>query len=251
MFKSYADIFDQRGKDYHQAMARFPVARAQEFEKIIGLADLHSGQCICDIPSGGGYLAEWIPSESQWICVDTSRAFHTLLFPGHTLQSCYCEHLGHIPLASAGVDRIISLAGLHHVSEREQFYHEAFRLLKPGGKMAIADAFAGSGVDGFLNDFVHRHSTLGHEGDFLDVHEGSKLQQQGFQILFAESIFYHWVFPSELDMASFCQQLFGIDQASLDDIREAIAHYLGYDLTPTACRMNWSLYFLQVQKEGV
>ena len=47
-------------------------------------------------------------------------------------------------------------------------FAECARALKPGGAYCVADVWAGSGVDGFLNVFVDQHSKDGHKGVFFD-----------------------------------------------------------------------------------
>lgn len=56
MFDQYSTIFDERGAQYHQAMAEQPNVRSEEFMNIIAIAELREGMSVFDIPAGGGYL---------------------------------------------------------------------------------------------------------------------------------------------------------------------------------------------------
>ncbi len=47
MFKSYSEIFDQRGEAYHQAMKLNPDARNIEFAIVLEQAKLTDGMLIC------------------------------------------------------------------------------------------------------------------------------------------------------------------------------------------------------------
>ena len=61
MFDSYAEIFAERGAAYHRAMAECPNARDAEFLAVLEpLAG--RGGLLCDMPSGGGYLAARLPA---------------------------------------------------------------------------------------------------------------------------------------------------------------------------------------------
>ena len=59
---NYKDIFELRGRLYHQAMNDFPDARANEFLSVISEAGIKSGMTVVDIPSGGAYLSGY-PAE--------------------------------------------------------------------------------------------------------------------------------------------------------------------------------------------
>lgn len=48
MFKSYPDIFNQRGTLYHQVMLKYPLARVEEFNQIVSLSDLEDHSILFD-----------------------------------------------------------------------------------------------------------------------------------------------------------------------------------------------------------
>jgi SAM-dependent methyltransferase len=251
MFDTYRDIFNQRGASYHAAMMRYPKARQEEFEWAIRYAQLTDGARVCDIPSGGCYLQDWLSQSVDLVAVETSDEF--VACAGNTEDSytiLVCDSLGDVPLESDSVDRAISLAGSHHLEDRPAFYGEVQRILKPRGIFALADVQEGSGADGFLNTFVDQHNSMGHKGDFLRPDTAQELEAAGFEVLQQAPVDYHWRFDARDHMVEFCKLLFGIDQASDDQILHAIEHYLGYEeLDRTVC-MNWSLFFFQAMKPG-
>jgi SAM-dependent methyltransferase len=250
MFDSYKDIFNQRGRSYHEAMMRYPTARREEFEWAIRYADLAGDMRLCDVPSGGCYLQEWLPPGMKLVSVETSSEFiqcaETPADDGNTIV--VCEDLGDIPLESESVERAISLAGSHHLEDRPAFYREVQRILKSQGIFALADVEAGSGVDTFLNGFVDQHNSMGHKGDFLGRETVQELEAAGFQVTKHEPVTYHWRFEQRSQMVDFCRLLFCIDLATEQQVLQAIEDHLDYEESAGQCSMQWGLYFFQAVK---
>ncbi len=252
MFDTYSDIFNQRGKLYHQAMVDWPLARQAEFETVLSFLDLSPGQTLCDAPSGGGYLRNFIsvPGVKLYFA-ETSDAFAQQIKGSIDNTTLFCKTIADLPLTDGTVDRVVSLAGLHHVDPQIDFYREAMRILAPEGIFVIADVQIGSGVDRFLNGFVDRHSSMGHKGLFLADHTLVDLTDCGFQIVSSELKSYTWQFPTPTVMANYCQMLFGIDQADLQTVLQGIESCVGYDVSDTGCHMNWELLFVKAIKPSV
>lgn len=248
MFENYKDIFNQRGKYYHQAMLEFPLARAEEFQNIINLAQITSGNIICDIPSGGGYLNNFITNDVRIISVETSQEFLSYCQNHNIDKTLICHQISEIPLSSASVDRVISLAALHHESHKSAFYQESFRLLKPNGILCIADVLAGTGVGDFLNIFVNQYNPMGHQGDFFNDNTRNDLESVGFRVESAALISFHWQFNSLENMVRFCKLLFYISEATNNQILEGITKYLGYKKLDNQYYLNWELFFLKAIK---
>jgi ubiquinone/menaquinone biosynthesis C-methylase UbiE len=59
-------------------------------------------------------------------------------------------------VASNAVDRVLSLAGLHHMStdQKQQFLAEAYRVLRPGGMIVVADVMDGYDMAKHLRQLV-------------------------------------------------------------------------------------------------
>lgn len=250
MFPSYKDIFDIRGDSYHQAMMGYPQARQQEFQQIIELADVADGQLICDVPSGGCYLQRFIRKAAKFISIETSTQFTQQILPSANNEILMCADLAAIPLADQQFDCAICLAGTHHLPDRSGFYREIYRILKPGSIFCVGDVREGSGVADFLNIFVDRHSSLGHQGIFLTPKNREDLTNIGFQVTQSTVKTFPWVFEDIRAMIRFCQLLFGIDRATEVEILESINQYLGYSTIRNRCYMNWELFFWKVLKVG-
>lgn len=183
MFDTYSEIFNARGTSYHQAMKLFPLARRQEFKTIAKMAQINTGHLVIDAPPGGCYLQKHIDDEATIISVETSRKFISEIeSPYNNNTIIACDTLSNIPLPDESADRVISLAGLHHISNKKGFFQEAFRLLKPGGLFCIGDAREGSAVANFLDIFVNQMSSMGHHGLYLNETTEQQLTAADFSI---------------------------------------------------------------------
>jgi cyclopropane fatty-acyl-phospholipid synthase-like methyltransferase len=248
MIDTYRNIFNHRGQGYHQAMSQNGLARQTEFQQVIQLANLRPGTTIGDIPSGGGYLQTYLTQPSTIYSVETSTQFLTN-HPDPT-KLILCDRFSSIPLPSNHLDRIVSLAGVHHFEDQPAFYQEAYRLLKPNGLFILADVQENTPVAHFLNHFVHRYNSNGHRGQFLNEKTRSHLQQKGFSLRKIQLSSVPWRFQTLPQMTQFCQQLFGLDLATPEQILNGLSTYLGYQYLKGEYRLNWELLFLQLSKEA-
>jgi SAM-dependent methyltransferase len=248
MFEDYKDIFNQRGKYYHQAMIEFSSAREEEFYHVLNIADISEGNIICDVPSGGGYLNNFVKYETKIISVETSVEFLSFYENKGNHETIICNSISEIPLPSNSIDRVISLAGLHHLPNKNTFYQESWRLLKEKGILCIADVFVGTGVADFLNIFVDKYNPMGHKGDFLNETTKIDLESIGFQVSFASSIAFKWKFDCLENMIRFCKLLFYINDANDVQILGGIEKYLGYEIIGNQYYLNWELFFLKAIK---
>lgn len=248
MFKSYGDIFRQRADSYHEAMQRWPRAREREFELIVEEGRIAPGEVVCDVPAGGGYLRHALPDGCAAVhFVETAPYFyeHCPEDDRHRRHLCELESLA---LADRSVDCVLSLAALHHVEDRPAVYREFHRILRPGGRLVVADVAAGSAVAGFLNEFVDAANSMGHEGLFLVDEDRRGLESAGFAIESDRVIDYHWRFADAAEMGAYCRRLFGLDLADETAVAEGARRYLGTVALDGGIGMNWALRFIGARR---
>lgn len=242
MFTSYDEIFSQRGHAYHEAMQQFPDARNEEFQHMQRLLARAPSNVVIDAPSGGGYLHRYLRElrPTRVIAVDPTESFASQIAAAPNLEKLVCP-LESINLPSGIADAIASIAGLHHVSDLDAVFSEFHRLLRDGGRLCILEVPAGSKTDRFLNGFVDRHCSMGHEGRFIDAPFRAALLRAGFKIVEDALCPMTWHFRSASEMTRFASLLFGLDKITPEDILSGIAEHLGIQITSTTCTMNWAL----------
>lgn len=242
----YSNIFGSRASSYIDASQSWPDTRLQELENFINLLALQSGERFLDVPCGSGLVAKKIDQSIEYLGLDPAQAFVTHCkaqnIPAVQAQMRCTE------LPSESFDVIGSLTGVHHESNRAELYKEWFRLLKPGGRIVIIDVSEGSPVGLFLNGFVDKWNSAGHQGDFLTELDNLCITQAGFARPLTSQSSYDWVAENDLAMHSFMLNLFGLDKhPPLAEMQIAWTK-LGWQADEHVCRVPWSLRVIEVYK---
>ena len=238
----YADVFNVRGHKYDAAMRTFPTARDEEFRQLLKGVDTGPLKRVFDLPSGGGYLHRFIAANAQLIQFDPSAGFAT--------QGVLPVDLESPELPAPGADLIVSLAALHHVSNKTGFIQAALAALRPGGWLCIGDVAAGSNITRFLDQFVGMHNGMGHSGDYLDP-ESREFQtavQQQASLVRCEVAPCPWHFANTDDLAEFCRSLFGLLAVDDESLLKALDAQVGITTDTTGVSLEWELLYLQFRK---
>ena len=234
----YHDIFDLRGRLYHQAMREYPDVRANEFQSVIREAGIAPGMTVVDIPSGGAYLSRYL-DDVELIGLETSQTFAQLA--SEKTRNVLLFDNNRFPMKDASVDRVLSIAGLHHVEDKCALFAEMRRILKPGGRIVVADVADDSVVRKFLDDSVGRYCETGHSGWYFGADTRTELRAAGLNIIDEKKLDYLWYAPDMQQLASFCRLLFGMVNADTSTVIDGIRNYLGTEETDEHAGLNWQL----------
>ena len=232
---NYKEQFSKRCESYFSAMSKYPNAMAQEFQVAVNALDLQGHETVVNIPAGCVNLDLFFPPTVHYKPFEIDEHF------ARRVHQEVCS-LYKIPCETNSVDRVITVAGLHHFSEQErrQFYEEIKRILKPGGVFIIADVQQGSLQDVWLNDFVNTYNSLGHKGLFWSEADGHLLEETGFSVHMCEKS-YAWTFTNRAAMVDFSKDLFYLDLATEEQIDRALTEVL----QATETEIPWKLlYFI-------
>lgn len=248
----YKDVFEARGHLYNDAMTRFPQARDRELNALLDRVLLEPGMAVVDAPAGGGYVAEGVHARAgqdvRLFCVEPSPRFSAAIrVPCRILN----ESLHETSLPDASVDVVLSLAGLHHVADRQPIYDEWARLLRPGGTVAVADVAVDTPTGGFLNTFVDAHVDGGHDGIFIGESEFSTgLEAAGLKVEADSLESVPWEFPDREALGAFCRELFGVTGVPVEQVAGALERQVGVTGTPAGVALDWQLRYAVARKPG-
>ena len=245
MNNKYSETFDFRGHPYDQAMRQFPCGRDAEFLRLFDLVDFADVQSVLDVPSGGGYLAKFLPQNCLLTSIDPSKPFQVS-------EKVGVVDLENLLLGSAQYDLIVSLAALHHIENKKGFLQAVSSALKPEGYFCVGDVVAGSGISRFLDEFAGRFNGAGHCGKYLELDEpfpGLDLAGD-LQVVEHTQKSCPWVFESEMEMARFCRLLFGLRAVSDQEILAALQHYVGYKSVGSKIELDWKLLYIVLKRKN-
>ncbi|HJO72814.1 MAG: methyltransferase domain-containing protein [Rhodospirillales bacterium] len=177
-----------------------------------GFADLRAGETVVDLGCGAGIdvvlAAHKVGAGGKVVGVDFSahmidRARQTVAEAGLTEMTGFVvTGLGRMELADGVADVVISNCVINLCPDKEAVYREAFRILKPGGRLAVSDIVHSGKIDpGVGRRF--RSTWAGCVGGAIEEDRYFQIvQDTGFSAV--EFVARHPLGPTELEGMACC-----------------------------------------------
>ena len=139
------DVFTRTADGY---VALKEAADRASHDTLLEAAALGPGERVMDLGAGPGFVTCLAAREGRMaIAVDLTQAFLAKArvrarAEGLGGVSCVVADVDHLPITAASVDVALSHKALHHFAHPAAALAEAHRVLRRGGRIAIADTYA-------------------------------------------------------------------------------------------------------------
>ena len=181
-----------RGGAYRRAQKKEPLIRRQGIAALFDLfedvAPLSPDLFVLDVLGGNGTLARAMK------LIRTDAGTPTI-FIGDPSPDMIADALAlglpavrqtasRLLLADRSVDGVLYAYGTHHIApaERDLAFSEAFRVIRPGGKVVVQDFEEGTPTARWYSDLLHRYTTTGHDCDHFTPESLQRhLNEAGFE----------------------------------------------------------------------
>ncbi|WP_159587274.1 class I SAM-dependent methyltransferase [Chelativorans xinjiangense] len=239
----------RRSATYQDALATYSNAWRSDIACMARFLDPKRGEKVLEIGAGNGYfsvaIAELIGADGLLVATDPSVDQLSAL-------EADAEH-GNIRVVQATAeeldidcrdfDAVWSRGAIHHVANKTAAFGRLSECVRPGGRMVIADIFAGTQLARYFDSVIARTCCTGHEVAFLSREFAESLcALTGWNTPSFHDVTTPWEFDRREDIGHFLHLLFSAkDGITPDECLDAADRFLSVTLTSSGWALMWPM----------
>ena len=200
--RSPRDFFSQHASDYAKSVSH---ATGEDLRLLVELLRLHGTESALDVATGTGFTAlKLAPSVRTVLAVDLTSEMvaeaRNLARKNKIENMSFClATIESLPFRAGSFDVLTCRRAAHHFRQIGAFLGEATRVLRPGGKIGVADMSPVPGSEDFLNkidsirDSTHARALT--EKAWLESFARAGLEVDSAMTVSAYVEFEKWLYP--------------------------------------------------------
>ncbi len=247
-----------RSSYYKEIMQEMPQARVEEQEMALKFLNPSSGERILEVGAGGGFFTLSIADAvSPEVLIATDPSLEQLEgISSERFDSIQAIRvgaseipIGKKPFIKQTFDAIWSGGSFHHVLDKSAAFQKFSSLLKPGGRLVIADVFIGSKLAKHFDSEVAKYCITGHEVAFLSKEFADSLCYiSGLSAPEFHDVVVRWRFDTKEALGKFLYKIHAMTKTTPEKCFERASKILGIEQKNGQFLLNWPLTVLIAEK---
>lgn len=253
-----SEFSGRRAATYRDALSSYGDAWRADIACMRRFLDPKPGERILEIGSGNGYfsraIADLVGPDGLLVATDPStdqlagleaEATHGNIRVVETSAEA-------IAIDYADLDAAWSRGAFHHVPDKTAAFARIADLVRPGGRLVIADVFAGTQLARYFDSIIARTCCTGHEVAFLSREFAESLcALTGFGEPTFHEVTTPWEFAEREDVGRFLALLFSAkDGVTAQECLEAAERFLTVTPTWSGWALQWPMTVMTATRAG-
>lgn len=223
----------RRSATYRDALHLFPDVWLDDIAAMRRFLQPMEGKRVLEIGAGNGHfsraIAEDLGPTGLLVATDPStEQLEDLEVEGGGRIKVFGQAAHTLDLPIRDFDMAWSRGAVHHISDKTAAWKAIAAHMRPGGRLVVADIFAGTRLAAYFDDFIAQSCCTGHEVAFLSREFATSLcALTGWDKPHFTDVTTRWRFKTKADIGYFLCLLFSATEIfSADDCLVAAERHL-------------------------